>query len=105
MPIELQPDALTKLEPGALRVWWIPQIPMESFYVRVLNLREAFLLEITLASYDNFQFINNIKPHYSNAGGTQRWEENGEGGYGWFDVDWEYEVDQGNVILDDTTLQ
>ena len=54
---------------GDLRVWWIPQVPMKSFNVPVANLVEARLLMNVLAEYDAFQFDNNIKPDYSNAGG------------------------------------
>ena len=65
---------------GDLRVWWIPQVPMEAFYVPIKNIDEAKLLIHTLADYDIFQFKNNIKPDYSNTGGLQKyngteWEE------------------------------
>ena len=65
---------------GDLRVWWIPQVPMEAFYVPIKNIDEAKLLINTLADYDIFQFKNNIKPDYSNTGGLQKyngteWEE------------------------------
>jgi hypothetical protein len=63
-----------------LRVWWIPQVPMNPFYVPVKNTEEAKLVLETLANYDLFQLENNIKPDYSNAGGLQvmvdgEWEE------------------------------
>jgi len=54
-----------------LRVWWMPQVPMESFYVSVKNEYEAAELLDTLARYDQFQYENNIKPDYSNAGGLE----------------------------------
>jgi len=57
-----------------LRVWWIPQIPMQPFYVEVQTLQEAHLLLETLAMYDAFQFENKVKPDYSNAGGLQVFE-------------------------------
>jgi hypothetical protein len=40
-----------------LRVWWIPQIPGEPFYVSVNSLEEAKLILNTLAEYDLFQFM------------------------------------------------
>lgn len=80
-----------KIIEGSLRVWWIPQVPMKPFIVPVENLREAKLLLSTLADYDIFQFENNIKPDYSNAGGLEVFE-NGE----W--ADWEDE--DGNSIDD-----
>jgi hypothetical protein len=63
-----------KLPIGALRVWWIPQIPMEPFRQDVANLQEAKLLLTTLARYDLFQLENNIKPDFSNAGGLEVWD-------------------------------
>lgn len=69
---------------GDLRVYWVPQIPCQSFYIPVESLREAHLLLETLTSYDAFQYANNIKPDYCNAGGLEVYE-NGE----W--VEWEEE--------------
>ncbi len=54
---------------GDLMVWWIPQVPMGAFRVSVATLVEARLLLQTLASYDEFQWKNQIKPDYCNAGG------------------------------------
>jgi hypothetical protein len=59
-----------------LRVWWIPQVPGKPMYVEVQNLVEAKLLLDTLANYDLFQYKNNIKPDYCNAGGLQVFEDN-----------------------------
>lgn len=67
---------------GDLRVWWIPQIPGETFEVAVASVEEGALLLDTLARYDRFQFKNKVKPDYSNAGGLQVYDE-GE----W--IDWE----------------
>ena len=64
-------------EEGDLRVWWIPQVPMKYFEVPVKNTDEAVLILETLANYDIFQFENNIKPDYCNAGGLIVFE-NGE---------------------------
>lgn len=57
------------------RVWWIPQVPMSPFHVTVNNPKEARLILDTLAQYDIFQFENNIKPDYSNAGGLEVYED------------------------------
>lgn len=67
-------------ETRPLRVWWIPQVPGCPFEVTVNSLAEAALLLKTLAAYDQFQFLNHIKPDYSNAGGLEvkaedDWEE------------------------------
>ncbi len=52
-----------------LKVWWVPQIPMEAFEVEVPSIEEGARLLDTLAKYDLFQFENNVKPDYSNMGG------------------------------------
>lgn len=52
-----------------LKVWWIPQVPGKPFEVEVSSVEEAAKLLTVLADYDAFQFENNIKPDYSNAGG------------------------------------
>jgi hypothetical protein len=75
---------------GDLEVWWVPQVPMASFRVPVKTIREARLLLETLANYDLFQFENNVKPDYSNAGGLEIFE-NGE----W--TDW-YDEESGDDI-------
>lgn len=54
-----------------LRVWWIPQITCKPFYVDVGSLEEGVKVMDMLAEYDLFQYDNNIKPDYCNAGGLQ----------------------------------
>lgn len=54
-----------------LRVWHIPQVPMQPFLVEVPTFEEAVRLRDALASYDLFQYENNIKPDYCNASGIQ----------------------------------
>lgn len=48
---------------------------MKAFNVPVRNIREAMLLLTALGNYDIFQFENNIKPDYCNAGGLNVWED------------------------------
>jgi len=74
-----------------LRVWWIPQVPMqEGFTVPVESVKEGIKVMSILASCDAFQFDNNIKPDYLNAGGlvqqtvTKNWE-------GWEEEDGMYD--------------
>lgn len=57
-----------------LQVWWIPQVPGKRFSVDVRNPIEAMKILDVLADYDKFQFDNNIKPDYSNAGGLIEWD-------------------------------
>jgi hypothetical protein len=71
---------------GDLRVWWIPQVPMQAFYVPVADLAQAALILDLLAQYDLFQFKHHVKPDYSNAGGLQVFDENGEW-TDWYDED------------------
>lgn len=59
---------------GDLRVWWVPQVPMKAFYVPVESPQEATKLLETLARYDLFQYNNNVKPDYANAGGLEVFE-------------------------------
>lgn len=61
--------------PNALKVWWIPQVPMPAFEVQVPNLESASLLLDVLAAYDLFQFENNVKPDYCNVGGLVVFED------------------------------
>ena len=60
---------------GALRVWWIPQVPMKAFRVPVKDQEQAVLLLRTLAEYDLFQLRENIKPDFCNAGGLEVFED------------------------------
>lgn len=68
-----------------LRVWWIPQVPMPPFHVEVSSLQEGVLILNALAQYDIFQFENNIKPDYCNAGGLQEWSEESGEWEDWYD--------------------
>lgn len=77
-------DNSTPIE-GALRVWWIPQVPMEAFHRAVPDLATAKCLLDALAYYDMFQYKNHVKPDYSNAGGVEvfcdgEWQD-------WYDDD------------------
>lgn len=75
---------------GDLRVWHIPQVPMEPFYAVVLSPKEAVIILDVLARYDAFQYDHNIKPDYCNAAGLEVYAEEGsEDGKspGW--VEWE----------------
>lgn len=58
-----------KMFAPALRVWWVPQMPMKSFKVPVGNLVEAKKILNVLADYDLFQLEHNVKGDYANAGG------------------------------------
>jgi hypothetical protein len=82
-----------KEKKGQLRVWHIPQVPMEAFRVNVENPKEAKKILEILADYDIFQFEHNVKPDYSNAAGLEI-----------FDEEWlEWEDEEGNNI-DNTEL-
>jgi superinfection exclusion protein gp17 len=70
---------------GDLRVWWVPQIPGKPFLCEVASLSEAKLIIEVLADYDRFQFENNIKPDYCNAGGLSEYQD-GEWS-DWYDHD------------------
>lgn len=59
---------------GDLSVWWIPQVPMDSFNVPVTDIEQALFVMETLAEYDRFQFENRVKGDYCNAGGLNVWD-------------------------------
>jgi len=67
-----------KTEPthADLRLWWIPQIPMEQFHYPVPTVEVAIYLWDCLAKYDLFQYEKKVKPDYSNAGGLEVFEDN-----------------------------
>lgn len=58
-----------------LKVWWVPQVPGKAFEVPVSSVEEGVKIMDTLAKYDHFQFNNNIKPDYCNAGGLLMFDE------------------------------
>lgn len=74
-----------------MRLWWIPQVPMTRFFVEIpeavapasagSKLAEQYMVETAkllyraLGNYDKFQFENNIKPDYCNAGGLEVFED------------------------------
>lgn len=70
---------------GALRVWWIPQIPGKPFFVNVASPQEGLKMMQVLADYDRFQFENRIKPDYSNVGGLECYSSTGGGWSEWYD--------------------
>jgi len=76
-----------------LRVWWIPQVPGTPFHVEVKDIEQAIFLMRVLADYDKFQFENNIKPDYSNAGGLEIFNEEDQEWEDWYDNDGE-DIDQ-----------
>ncbi len=68
-----------------LKIWWIPQVPMKAFEKEVSTLSEAHILLDTLALYDIFQFENNVKGDYCNAGGLM--VKDGDDWEDWCDED------------------
>jgi hypothetical protein len=62
-------------ELGALRVWHIPQVPGQSFYVPVQTIAEGRRICDLLGDYDLFQYKHRIKPDYFNMNGVERFED------------------------------
>lgn len=60
---------------GDLKVWWIPQIPMKRFEYPVKSIQQATIILDVLAKYDIFQYENNVKPDFANAGGLLVYDE------------------------------
>ena len=77
-----------------LRVWWIPQFPMDSFYIPVKSVEEGKKMLDVLAAYDLFQLEHKVKPDFCNTGGLQIWNEE--------DQDWEdWYIETENDYYDD----
>lgn len=78
-------------QPGDLLVWYFPQVGTDAgrYSVRIprQDLRAAKLVLDAIVGLSSFEFQHNVKPDYADAAGIARWEENGEGGWDWFDVD------------------
>lgn len=92
---------MTEPKQGDLRVWWIPQVPMEPMYIEVKTIREARLVMQTLGEYDDFQYQNSIKPDYSNAGGLEVYEADIQDWIEWYnddDSDIDNVDDEGNTV-------
>lgn len=70
---------------GQLQVWWVPQVPMHEFSVNVSSPQEGARILAILAAYDLFQYVNKVKPDYTNAGGLRVWvaDTDGHGTPGW----------------------
>ena len=79
-----------------LRVWWIPQVPMTTFYVEVDSVSEGVKIMDVLADYDRFQFENKVKPDYCNAGGLQQWNEEEQEYEDWY-IDFDIEIRPGET--------
>lgn len=68
-----------------LKFWWIPQIPGKAFEMDIKTLEEGALLMTAFANYDIFQYENNIKPDFCNAGGVQQFDEEEGEWFDWYD--------------------
>ena len=76
---------MSERQVGDLQVWWIPQVPGIPFEVDVSSVEEGVRIMDVLADYDAFQYANNIKPDYCNAGGLRMWTEDRFGQGDWED--------------------
>ena len=72
---------------GSIRVWYIPQVPMEAFEVDVPDLATAQLVLNTLGKFSYFEYTRRVKPDYADFGGIHRYEKDLDGGLDWFEVD------------------
>lgn len=70
-----------------LRVWHIPQAPMQPFYVDVESVDEAIKALNILSDYDRFQYENHVKPDYCNMQGLEKWCEEDQEWYEWENKD------------------
>ena len=80
---------------GDLRVWWIPQVPMQPFHVPVPDVKTAKLVMNCLANYDIFQFENRVKPGYCNVGGLECYSQDDNGEWcEWYDEETGESIDE-----------
>ena len=84
---------MAKPNKGALRVWWIPQVPGRQFLVDVASVDEAIKVLDILARYDLFQLKHRIKGDFCNAGGLECYSQDGDGNW----CDW-YDPESGDDI-------
>lgn len=76
----------TELRGGEIKVWYIPQIPMQPYEVMVPDLKTAQIVLDALISLSIFEFENRVKPDYADAAGIARFEGGTEDGE-WWDVE------------------
>jgi hypothetical protein len=69
-----------------LRVWWVPQVPMEPFIYPVPTLEAARLVCYALSRYDLFQYTRYLTQDIGNAGGAF-WRHPELTGGQWYDFD------------------
>ena len=86
---------MDKSEPrsGDIRVWFIPVVPGKPFLAKVESFTEGKKLLDVLASFSLFEYENRIKPDYADAGGIERYETDGDGGYDWYEMEDEEPAD------------
>lgn len=69
------------------KVWYIPQIPMPAFEREYDDFETAKAVLNALIGLSIFEFEHRVKPDYADVAGISRWEDDGDGGFGWFDID------------------
>jgi Superinfection exclusion gene product 17 len=77
---------MSELRGGEIKVWYVPQIPMQPFEVIVPDLRTARIVLDALVMFSCFEFRNHVKPDYADVGGVCRFEGGTEDGE-WVDVE------------------
>lgn len=88
-----------------LRVWHIPQIPGNPFYVYTNDIREAKKIKDILDAYDLFQLVNRIKPDFANMNGVQLWDETDQEWIDWsLDTEDDYFDDVDEYLFEDEEL-
>ena len=57
------------------KVWYVPQVSMKAFEVECETAEQAQEALDLITNFSNFEFENNVKPDYSDAGGVVEWDE------------------------------
>lgn len=89
-----------------LRVWHIPQIPMDPFYVYTEDIKEAKKICDILAAYDLFQLENKVKPDFINTNGIEMWDNTNKEWVDWYlETEEDYFDDVDNYLEEDIDIK
>lgn len=77
---------------GDLRVYYIHNMWSEAYTQPVASPAEAQLVIDSITGAMLFAFDHHQIPDYADVAGIERYESDGEGGYGWYSVEFDPET-------------
>lgn len=72
---------------GDVKIWYVPQVPMDAFEMQVPDVQTGWIVLEAIYRVALFELEHNVKPDFANTGGIARYEQDGAGGFDWFDVE------------------